>query len=379
MNVGGPALHVSLLNDRLDPRRFESRLLTGSVGSGEASLEHLAEQSAGQNRQLSSLGPEISPGRDLKALWTLWAEIRRFRPHIVHTHAAKAGALGRLAARAAGGPRPILVHTYHGHVLRGYFGPAKTALYRSIERALARHTDCLVGVSQATVDELVGFRIAPRERFTVVTLGLDLSRFTAVQASDGTALRHELGLTEQDILATFVGRLVPIKRVDVLLEAVALARRRLPALRLAVVGDGELREVLEARSAELALGAAVHFVGYRHDVASIVAATDIAVLSSDNEGTPVALIEAAAAGRPAIATAVGGVGDIVGATTGRLVAAGDADGFAEALVELGMSPILRQRLGEAARNHVAARYTAERLVADVEHLYDRLLARADVR
>ncbi len=373
--MGGPALHVSLLNDRLDPDRFHSRLLTGSVGVGEASLEHLAERSAGQNRQLPSLGPEISPRCDLKALRTLCAEIRRFQPHIVHTHAAKAGALGRLAALAAGDPRPILVHTYHGHVLKGYFGPVRTALYRSIERSLAGHTDCLVGVSQATVDELVDLQVAPRERFAVVRLGLELSPFIGVQASDGAPFRQELGLTEEDILATFVGRLVPIKRIDILLEAVALARRKLPALKLAVIGDGELREALEARGAALALGSAVQFVGYRHDVARIVAATDIAVLSSDNEGTPVALIEAAAARRPAVATAVGGVGDIVGINTGRLVPPGDPVGFADALLELAESPTLRRQLGEMARSHVTARYTAERLVADVEQLYDRLLER----
>ena len=228
----------------------------------------------------------------------------------------------------------MIIHTYHGHVLSGYFGPVGTAVFRTLERLLARVSDCLIGVSQATVDELVAMRIAPRERFRVIRLGIDMSRFLMLGSSDGQDFRRELGLGDDDVLAVFVGRLVPIKRVEMLLDAVARARRSQLALHLAVVGDGELRPALERQAAERGLGSAVSFVGYRSDLEHIVAAADIAVLSSANEGTPVALIEAAAAGKPAVATDVGGVSEIVTPETGRVVPSADTAAFAQALSEL---------------------------------------------
>jgi glycosyltransferase involved in cell wall biosynthesis len=373
MNVGGPAYHVSLLSGRLNPERFETLLVAGTVGRGEASFEDLAERSGARLLRLPVLGPEIDPGRDPRALAALVRTIRRFRPHIVHTHTAKAGALGRAAAVIAGRRRPVIVHTYHGHVLRGYFGPRVTAAYRAAERGLAHVSDRLVGVSQAVVDDLVELGIAPRERFTVVPLGLDLDRFLAVPAASGGAVRTELGIADDDVLAVFAGRLVPIKRLDVLLDGVAAARASGARLRVAVVGDGELRARLEGRAAALGIDHAVTFLGFRRDLDTVLHAADVAVLSSDNEGTPVALIEAAAAGRPAIATDVGGVADVVTTETGLLVAPGRPDSFAAALTQLAARPDERRRMGSAAREHVRDRYAAGRLLADVEALYDELL------
>ena len=223
----------------------------------------------------------------------------------------------------------------------------------------------------------MALRVAPGRKFSAVPIGLELDRFLTVgPATDG--LRSELGAGPGALVATFVGRLVPIKRVDVLIDAVALARARGADVRLVIVGDGELRAALEAQAAPL--GDALTFLGFRDDIAQLAAATDLAVLSSDNEGTPVALIEAAAAGVPALATAVGGVADIVlDGRTGQLVAAGDVDGLADGLVAAAADRPGLRRLGAAAREHVAARYGAARLVGDIDALYAELLAAREQR
>lgn len=372
MNVGGPAFHVGILSGRLDRSRYQTLLLTGSLGAGEGSLEAVADRYGVQRRRVDALAPELSPLSDLRALAALVRVMRAWRPDIVHTHTAKAGTLGRLAARMALGRRPIVIHTYHGHVLTGYFGPVRNGFFRSVERLLAIVSDRLIGVSQATVDELVGLGVAPAGRFTVVPIGLDLDEFLAVGAPEPQA-RERLGARGDDVVVTFVGRLVPIKRVDVLLAAVSEARRRGAAVHLVVVGDGELRRDLEAQADVLGLTGCVTFTGFRRDLPQIAAGTDVAVLTSDNEGTPVALIEAGAAGRPSVATAVGGVTDIVRPDTGITVPRGDVEALAGALVELAGDPDRRAELGRAAREHVRTKYAAERLVTDVEELYEELL------
>jgi len=372
MNVGGPAYHVSLLSGRLGPP-YRTLLATGALGPGEGSFETLAERYGARLVKIPGLGPTLVPWRDLRALIALVRLIRRTRPHIVHTHTAKAGLVGRAAALCVQ-PRPIIVHTYHGHVLTGYFGPIKTWLFRTLERLLGRVSDRLVAVSESTKQELVELRIAPADRFEVIPLGLDLDRFLAVGAVRDEGLADQIGAGRKGIVCTFVGRLAPIKRVDVLLDAWAILVRRGVPVRLAIIGDGELRGELEARARRLSLDGWVSFLGFRHDLDVVAAGTDIAVLSSDNEGTPVALIEAAAAGRPAVATAVGGVRDIVTRDTGRLVPRGDAPALAAVIAELAADPAACRRLGANARSHVQAAYGVQRLVADVEGLYGRLRA-----
>ena len=367
LNIGGPAYHVSLLSGRLDPERYETLLVAGRPGPGEGSFEQLARRYGARLELLPSLSPEIDPAADARSLRALARIVRSFGPHIVHTHTAKAGALGRTATLlAAPRPRPLIVHTYHGHVLEGYFGPAVTAGYRAIERGLGRFSDRLVGVSQATVDDLVRLRVAAPERFTIVPLGLELERFLSLgpppERSDG------------DVVALYAGRLVPIKRVDVLLRAVARARAGGARVRLVVLGDGELRPELEALARELGIDAHVSFLGYRDDVVPHLAEADMAVLSSANEGTPVALIEAAAAGRPLVGTRVGGVADVVTPGTGVLVESGDVEGLGAALAELAADAALRLDIGSRAREHVRASYGSARLLADVDRLYRELLA-----
>ena len=378
MNVGGPAYHVSMLSGLLDRGRYETLLVTGSLGAREGSFTHLAERYGARLVVVEQLSPELGL-RDLRALGALVRIVRRFRPDIVHTHTAKAGTLGRLAARLAMGRGPIVLHTYHGHVLRGYFGPVRTKLYLAIERALARITDRLVGVSQATVDELVELGVAEPKRFSVIPVGLDLGPFLAIEREDGAALRSQLGVGAGECLVLFTGRLVPIKRVDVLLRALRVAVDAGAPMRLIVVGDGPERAALEAHASDLALQDVVEFLGFRDDLPLLAAASDLAALSSDNEGTPVALIEAAAAGRPAVATDVGGVGDIVTADTGILVSPRQPEALGLALAGLAADAPKRDALGKAAREHVRHSYGSERLLHDIEALYDKLLSEAAVR
>ena len=378
MNVGGPAHHVSILGGRLDPRGYETLLVTGRVGGGEASAQDLAQERGARLLTLPTLSPEIRPLDDLRTLVSLIRLIRRFRPQVVHTHTAKAGFLGRIAARVAVRPRPLIVHTYHGHVLEGYYSRPVTTLYRLLERLCATFSDALIGVSQSTVDDLVRLGVAPRERFRVVPLGLELEPFLALDEAPpaDAPLRREAGAGAGDVIVAVTGRLAPIKRVDVALEAVARARAKGAPLRLVVVGDGTLRPGLERRAQELGLGDAAYFAGFRDDMPAVVAAEDVALLSSANEGTPVALIEAAAGGRPAVATDVGGVRLVVSDRGGRVVAPGDAQALGDALAELSTNRELRISLGRAARAHVTERFGAERLVEDIDRLYRSLLAGA---
>jgi glycosyltransferase involved in cell wall biosynthesis len=259
-------------------------------------------------------------------------------------------------------------------VLEGYFGPATTTLYRTLERLAARVTDVLIGVSQQTVDELVALGVGPREQFRVVVLGLELDEFLALdpEPDPDAPLRRAAGVRSGEVLVSIVGRLVPIKRVDLALEAVARARALGAPIRLAVVGDGELRPQLTAQAEALGLGDAVHFAGYQRDVAAVVAASDLMLLTSANEGTPVALIEAAAGARAAVATDVGGVRLVVREEAGRVCPPGAVEPIASALAELAHDAQARAALGQAARAG-AERFASARLLADIDALYRELL------
>ena len=372
LNAGGPAHHVGILSHGLTEHGFDTVLAHGPVPPGEAMLADFDARYPTRRVEIAGLGPQLDP-RDGRAVRRLIGLIRAFRPHIVHTHTAKAGFAGRLAALASW-PRPLVVHTYHGHVLEGYFGGARSRAYRWIEQLLARGSDCLVGVSERTVSDLVRLRIAPRERFVSIPLGLELEPLLQASGQARDRVRRELSVARDEVLLVSIGRLVPIKRIDVALLAVARARRLGAPVRLAIVGDGPLRGMLELQARALELAGAVRFTGTRGDIAAIGAAADAMLLSSDNEGTPVALIEGAAAGKPALATAAGGVPEVVTPATGRLVAPGDWRALGEAIAELAAAPAELAAMGAAARRHVASRYGAARLLEDVDGLYRGLLA-----
>jgi glycosyltransferase involved in cell wall biosynthesis len=301
--------------------------------------------------------------------------IKAHKPHILHTHTAKAGAVGRAAARLAGRDRPrAVVHTFHGHVLRGYFNAPVTAAFRQVERALARDTDALIAVSPEVRDDLVRLGVAPAERIAVVRLGLDLDARTAAPRGARAAERAALGIPDDRFVVGWLGRMTEIKRVDDLLEGFARLRRHGGDADLVLVGDGPLRSELEDEARRLKIADRTHFVGYREDVGPLYATLDAVALTSANEGTPVTLIEALAAGVPAVATDVGGVGDVVrDGVGGFLVRPGDPDALARRLEDLAADEALRRRLGAAGAAWVRERYSVPRLVSDVDILYRTLL------
>ena len=373
LNMGGPAKHVGILSGRrMKARGYETLLVHGSLAPGEESLQEFAESEGAELVFLPELVQPIKPGSDLRAFRELSRLMRAFKPDVVHSHTAKGGFVGRSAALTMR-PRPVIVHTYHGHVLEGYFGRTKTAAYRGLERAAGRFSDRLIGVSQATVGDLVRLGVAPRERFRVVRLGLDLDCFTSLDPVPDPQARRALNIGGDEMLFSFVGRIVPIKRLDLLLEALALARGNGYRVQLAVAGDGEARHVLEQMARDLGIAESVHFLGYRRDLATIAAASDAVILSSDNEGTPVSLIEAGAAARPGIATNVGGVPDVVTDRTGILVPPNDVAALAAGIERLAGDPDLRANMGKQARDHAIGRFSAERLIDDIDSLYRELL------
>ena len=370
LNIGGPSVHVILLTAGLREMGYETRLIVGREAPSEGNLLDMARQKGVEIEQLAGLGREIRPLSDLVTLWQLYGLIRKCRPAIVHTHTAKAGVLGRIAARLAG--VPVIVHTYHGHVLRGYFGPLKTAFFRRLETALNRVTDVAITVSTALRDDLAEMGVAPRSKIRVVPLGLDLARFARPQARGG--LRAACAAGEGDVLIGVVGRLVPIKDVDCFLEAAARVGASAPHARFAIVGDGERREALERKAAALGLGPRTTFVGWRKDLESVYADLDVVVNSSRNEGTPVALIEAMAAGRPVVATAVGGTADLLGdGERGLLVPAASPSALAEAILRTLAHPEESARRAAAARDYVLAHHSVDRLLHDIDELYRELL------
>jgi glycosyltransferase involved in cell wall biosynthesis len=377
LNVGGPALHVSYLTSELDKIGYETTLVAGRVGPTEGSMDYVPAALGVEPHYLPELGRDIAVGADAAAVRHVLSLIREIRPHILHTHTAKAGAVGRTAAILAGRARPqAVVHTFHGHVLRGYFGPLQTEAFKQLERNLARSTDALIAVSPEVRDDLVSLGIAAPEKIAVIRLGLDLSARLRAQPGAREQLRTELGITGDAFVVTWLGRMTEIKRADRLLEAFALLSARRDDAYLLLVGDGPLRRELEARAAALGIDGRCRFVGFREDVATVFAASDVVALTSANEGTPVSLIEASASGLPIVSTDAGGVRDVVvDGETGFLLPTADPEPLAERLERLASDRELARRLGAAGHDFVVPRYSVPRLVADVDSLYRELLVR----
>ncbi len=375
LNVGGPALHVSYLSAELDKIGYETTLVAGRLGEGEGSMESVAQERGVEPIYLPWLQREIEPIADALSVRELVRLIHERKPHVLHTHTAKAGAVGRTAALLAGADRPkVVVHTFHGHVLRGYFGGPMTGAFRTVERTLARSTDALIAVSPEVRDDLVSLGVADRDRIRVIRLGLDLDGRTAAPMGAGAAERAALGIPNDRFLVGWLGRMTEIKRVDLLLESFALFRRNGTESDLVLVGDGPLREELEQLAHALGIADNVHFVGYRSDVSTFYAAIDAVALTSANEGTPVAVIEGLAAGVPAVASDVGGVADVLAnGRGGFLVPFGDVEAFADRLQRLADSPELRKEFATFGDEWVRERYSIPRLVGDIDELYRTLL------
>ena len=340
MNVGGPAAIVVELLDHLPGQS----LLTGEVEAGEA--DHLALRSPQTPfTRVPGLGRSPRAGDDVRALVWLTRELRRRRPDVVHTHTAKAGALGRLAARAAGVPG--VVHTFHGHLLHGYFSPAVTRTVVAVERTLARTTDKIVAVGEQVRDDLLAARVGRPEQYTVIPPGIN-TRTPPARAEAKAALGVD------GPVVALVGRLIAIKRPDRLLAVAAL----LPDVTFLVAGEGPLLETTRA-----AATSNVRFLGWRGDVETVHAAADVALLTSDNEGMPVSLVEAALCGTPAVSTDVGSAREVV---TGEVVGKEPAE-LAGALQR-----VLAQDLGPLARRDAEERFSVTAMVQAHRALYEGL-------
>jgi glycosyltransferase involved in cell wall biosynthesis len=376
LNVGGPALHVAYLTEGLADRGYDTTLVAGSLARGEESMAQVAQQRGARIVTLPHLARDISPLNDALAVFRLADLIRKERPQILHTHTAKAGFVGRIAALLAGDARPpIVVHTFHGHVLRGYFSPIVTLGFRTLERWLASITTKLIAVSPEVRDDLVRLGVAPEEKFAVVRLGIELGERVGGGDDVRGETRRQLGVAPDAFVVGWVGRMTAVKRTDdVLLAFEKLLERGVDAW-LCLVGDGPDRDHLERRAHQLGIARRCLFLGYQDDVAPYYEAIDTLLLPSVNEGTPVSVIESLAAGRPAVATRVGGVPDVLrDGVDGFLVDVGDAAALADRLAELARDPARREEMGRAGRERVLERYAVARLVDDVDALYRELLS-----
>jgi glycosyltransferase involved in cell wall biosynthesis len=402
LNVGGPARHVVWLTDGLRDAGYETLLVAGVVPPGEDDMAYVAAQAGVTPLIIPEMSREISV-KDVLTTWKLFRLMLRERPDIVHTHTAKAGTVGRVAGLMYRWLAPTafigrmracrFVHTYHGHVFHSYYGGMKTRLFLGIERFLARTcTDRIVVVSEQQRREInEPFRVGRSEQFVVVPLGIDTKAYTNWQ-EQRPQLRSELKASDNEVLIGIVGRLTEVKNHKLFLHAATALKSRIRScrVRFVVIGDGKLRSDLEAQSAALGLSDDVVFLGNRTDPEKFYPALDIVALTSVNEGTPLTLIEAMANSRPVIATAVGGVTDLLGEVRssnepgtgyticerGLLVKSGDSEEFAKGLACLVEHESLRSELGTSGRDFVLQNHAKERLIADTRQLYDQLLQRS---
>lgn len=373
LNIGGPAVHVVHLMSGLDPERFDNQLIVGRPGPNEGDMSYLARQKGIDPLVIPQLSRELSPLWDIQTILKLVRVLRRQRPHIVETHTAKAGAVGRVAARLAG--VPIVIHVFHGHIFHSYFGPMKTRLFINVERALARITDRIITVSPAQRRDIVQlYGIAPSERVLTIPLGLDLGPLQAAKQTCGGKFRSSLGVSGDTPLVGFVGRLTAVKNPGLFVEAAGRVVDQYPQMRFVFVGDGELRPELERLVDALELTQHVLFAGWQFDMPHVYADLDLLTLTSLNEGTPVTVIESLASGTPVVATAVGGVPDVVmDQETGTLVPSGDAEALAEAVVRTFRAQDRAQALALLGQHNVLERFGLERLTNDMASLYLALL------
>jgi glycosyltransferase involved in cell wall biosynthesis len=354
-------------------RGHDVLLVAGSLAAGEESMTYAADERGVPVHALPALRRELSPRHDAAAIRELRAILRRWRPDVLHTHTAKAGATGRLAALLAGAARPpATVHTFHGHVLSGYFSSRRERVFRRLERWLARTTSTVVAVSEEVRDDLVRFGVAPPGRIAIVPYGFDLDGL----GDEGrrAELRAGLGAGDGTFVVGWAGRLTPIKRPLDLVRVLHELRARGVDAVLAAVGDGEDRAAVESLAVELGVADRCRLVGFRRDIADWYGAFDAFLLTSQNEGTPVAAIEALAAGRPVVATDAGGTRTVVThGESGFLAPIGATSELAGRLAELAGDRALAARLGAHGAADVRARFSLGRMADEIDGVYRRAL------
>ena len=382
LNLGGPTYTAANLTKYIDGE-FETLLVAGMTDDTEESSEFILKRLDLHPVYIKEMYRELNPLRDYKAYFRLRQIIREFKPDIVHTHAAKAGAVGRLAAHHEG--VPVIVHTFHGHVFHSYFGALKTRLFLEIERYLGGKTHAIVTLSDIQKSELAHqFKVAHHDKFEVIPLGFDLSRFTENKEEKRKAFREKYNVADDEIVVSIVGRLVPIKNHSMFLKALKIvSEKTTKKIRAFIIGDGEERQNVEKMATDLGLKFnnkdlkernILTFTSWIKDVDVSNAGSDIIVLTSFNEGTPVSLIEAQASGKPIVSTRVGGIANIVKeGETALLCQSDDVDAFAAHLLVLIENDQLRHEMSDRGTAHVMEHFSHIRLARDMSGLYRRLL------
>ena len=381
--IGGPTLNVLYLTKYLSPE-FETLLIVGEKENHEKDAKFLADEMGIKTILIPDMGRFIHPFKDYNAYKQVQKIIKDFKPDIVHTHAAKPGTVGRLAASAL--KVPVIIHTYHGHVFHSYFNKLKTRFIINIERYLAKKSDVLIAISNQQKKELTkDFRIAGENKFRVIPLGFELAKFHENREQKRKKFREEFKLEEDEIAIGIIGRLVPVKNHLLFLEAINyVIKNSTRKIKAFIIGDGETREALKEKTRQLNISfttagdfndkASVVFTSWRSDIDVINAGLDIITLTSLNEGTPVSLIEAQAASKPIVSTAVGGISDIVIENeTALLSRLNDAKGFEKNLLRLVENDDLQQCLGKKGVDHVKEKFSVERLAKDMGNLYREFL------
>jgi glycosyltransferase involved in cell wall biosynthesis len=394
LNVGGPARHVVWLTKELQDEEFQTTLIAGTVPLGEEDMSYFAAENGVKPIFVAEMSRELS-ARDLISIFKIYRRIHREAPDIIHTHTAKAGTVGRLAAllyrwftwgTLIARPRKVrTVHTFHGHVFHSYYGAVKTQVFLLIEKFLARFaTDKIIVISQQQLNEINGdFKVGRKEQFRVIPLGIDLASFHN-EPSDRKAFRMEIGTAEDDIVIGFIGRLTEIKNLPHLLAIAAmynnLSFAAKPSIKFVIIGDGHLRESLQLEAERQGITGILTFLGTRTDTERVYAGLDAVALTSMNEGTPLSLLEAMASERPVISTIVGGVVDLLGDVCethdgfhiherGVGVDSKSAEAYLNGVICLAKDKNLRERLASDGRAFVKERYGKKRLVEDIKSLY----------
>ena len=380
-NLGGPTYNATFLTAFLD-EKFETKLIGGKHEAHEGDSTFILDKYNVEFEIVDELQREINWSQDKKALKKIRQIIREFQPDIVHTHASKSGFIGRLAAHKE--KVPVIVHTFHGHVFHSYFGKVKTSLYKNVERWMAKRSDAVLMISQLQKEEIVNkFRIVADEKAHIVPLGFDLSKFRTNQEALRSEFRELYKIPESFVAVGIIGRLAPIKNHDLFIESARqLALNSEQKLKFVIIGDGQLMNQLKSRCNEIneEVGEELFiFTSWIKNIEFALAGLDVVALSSLNEGTPVSLIEAQAAGVPVISTNVGGVKDIlVENETGIVVEDFSINEYAQKLQFLVESKEIREKMSQNGWNHVREEFSYNRLCSDVAKLYNELLKKKGI-
>jgi len=368
MNVGGPAVIVAELVRGLDPVRFQVLLVTGNCAEDEADYLLEVAQDIPAIR-INSLGRSVSLLGDIKSFFRMLRLIREFKPHIIHTHTAKAGVLGRVASLIAYPPTKR-IHTFHGHLLHGYFASWKTNLVIFIEKALASVSTALIAIGNQVKDDLLSVKVGKLEKYSVIFPGLG-----ELETQSKTSARNELGIEHNKTYIVFVGRITQIKRPDRLIEVARHLKINHPDVKLLVAGAGEL--LLEIKELATQESLPLIFLGWRNDIGRILSAGDVAILCSDNEGIPLTLIQASQAGLPIVSTNVGSVRDIVKDGETGILAEVNSRSLINALDELLSQPGKMARFGEAGKDRAREQFSLQGMISAHENLYSQAFAKID--